>query len=43
MIYEALQIVYTFIPKELLIIIMATIIMYFKLEWDERKDGKKEK
>tara|TARA_Y100001970_G_scaffold292296_1_gene432995 strand:- start:9774 stop:9902 length:129 start_codon:yes stop_codon:yes gene_type:complete len=41
--YEALQIVYTFIPKELLIIIMTTIIMYLKLEWDERKDGKKKK
>ena len=39
MIYEALQIVYAFVPKELLIIIMAIFVMYLKLIWDERKNG----
>lgn len=36
-IHEALEIVYTFVPQEILIIILACAVMYPMLEYQDRK------
>ena len=41
--YEALQIVYTFIPKEILLIILCGLIMWPMLEYDSYKQKKYDK
>jgi hypothetical protein len=42
-IYEILQLIYTFIPKELLLIILVILTIGFILNYNDRKkDGHKE-
>lgn len=41
--YEALQIVYTFIPKEVLLIILAGLVMWPMLEYNSYKQKKYDK